>query len=123
MTGAAAALCVVHVLFAFSTINPVVLLVGQGLAYCSFGAVLWPSISYVVQSKYLGIGYGFVFSIQNIGMTIFPPIIATIYTDSNDKYIPNVEIFFIGCGIVSFILGCILNYCDYMYKFGLNVSN
>ena len=100
--------------------DPIILLVGQGFAYCSFAAVLWPSISIVLEPKYLGLGYGFVFSIQSIGLSIFPLIIATVYMDSNEKYIPNVEIFFMCLALIAFAFGCLLNYLDYKYHYGFN---
>lgn len=34
-----------------------------GFSYAIFGAVIWPTVSYVVPSKRLGIGYGVMSSI------------------------------------------------------------
>ena len=85
---------------------------GQGLAYSGFAAVIWPSLPLVVEPKYIGLGYGFVTAIQNIGLACFPLIIAQIYMDSNQQYIPNVELFFMFLAIGGVIVGLYLNYYD-----------
>lgn len=58
-TIAPAALIVVHSLLGLATqISPVGPLVGQGLAYAAFAAVLWPSVPLVVEQRFIGLGYG-----------------------------------------------------------------
>ena len=111
-TLAPAALVVVHALLGYSTVSPVGPLVGQGLAYSGFAAVLWPSIPLVVEPKYIGLGYGFVTAVQNIGLACFPLIIASIYMDSNEHYIPNVELFFVCLAVCGVLVGLYLNYYD-----------
>lgn len=88
-------------------------MVGQGLAYSGFAAVLWPSIPLVVPAKYTGLGYGVVTAIQNGGLALFPLMIAAIYSSSNDHYIPNVEYFFVALAVLGTIVGFYLNYYDY----------
>ena len=51
-----AMLSVVHALIGFTDISIVVLLSGQGFAYCIFAAVLWPSVSLVLDRSNYGIG-------------------------------------------------------------------
>ena len=87
-------------------------MVGQGLAYSGFAAVIWPSIPLVIPSKLIGLGYGVVTSIQNCGLAIFPLVIAAIYTKANDHYIPNVELFFVSLAVVGTVVGFYLNYYD-----------
>jgi MFS family permease len=53
---APAMLCMVHILIGFSDVNMVILLVGQGLSYCSFAAVMWPSVSLVLNPDNYGLG-------------------------------------------------------------------
>lgn len=106
-------LIVVHSLLGATDVDPVGPLVGQGLSYSGFAAVLWPSVPLVVQKQYIGLAYGVVTSVQNIGLASFPLIIATIYTDSDDQYIPNVEYFFVGLAVCGTLVGFYLNYYDH----------
>ena len=105
-------LLIVHTLLGYSNVNPIGPLVGQGLSYSGFAAVLWPSIPLVVEPKYIGLGYGFVTAIQNIGLACFPLIIAQIYDSSNQHYIPNVELFFMMLAVGGTLVGLYLNYYD-----------
>jgi MFS family permease len=91
-------------------------MVGQGLAYSAFAAVLWPSIPLVVEPRYTGLGYGIVTSVQNGGLALFPIIIAKIANDHGGEYIPYAELFFISCGALGFVIGLYLNYYDYYHN-------
>lgn len=72
---------VVHTLLGYSPqTDPTGPLVGQGLAYAGFAAVLWPSIPLVVEQRLIGLGYGVVTSVQNGGLAAFPLIISGIAT-------------------------------------------
>ncbi len=42
-----------------------------GIAFSLVPAVIWPSITYVVEEQRLGTAYGLSFMIQNIGLTVF----------------------------------------------------
>jgi hypothetical protein len=106
-------LIIVHIMLGFTEVDPVGPLVGQGLAYAAFAAVIWPSIPLVVPGKFLGLAYGLCTCIQNVGLASFPLIIASIYTDSDEKYIPNVEIFFVSLACLGCFVGLYLNYYDY----------
>lgn len=105
-------LVIVHTLLGYSKVTPVAPLVGQGLAYSGFAAVLWPSVPLVVEKRLIGLAYGVITSIQNGGLASFPLIVAAIYDSSNDKYIPNVELFFIALAVVGVVVGLYLNYYD-----------
>jgi MFS family permease len=90
-------------------------MVGQGIAYAGFAAVIWPSIPLVIPAKLIGLGYGVTTSIQNAGLAAFPLIIAAIYSNSNDQYIPNVEYFFVSLAVLGSAIGVYLNYYDYQH--------
>ncbi len=108
-------LVIVHLFLGFTSVSPVGPLVGQGLAYSGFAAVLWPSIAMVVDARLVGLAYGIVVSIQNMGLAAFPLIIASIYSADDDKYIPDVEVFFVACAWLGVIIGLYLNFYDYNY--------
>jgi hypothetical protein len=76
---------------------------------------MWPCVPLVVNKKYLGIAYGVAFSIQNVGLALFPLVIAYIYDNSNDQYIPNVEIFFSFMALAAVFTGIYLCYIDRHY--------
>mmetsp|Transcript_19281 Transcript_19281/g.20895 ORF Transcript_19281/g.20895 Transcript_19281/m.20895 type:complete len:607 (+) Transcript_19281:100-1920(+) len=114
-TASPLALVVVHIFLGFTTVSPIGPLVGQGLAYSCFAAVLWPSVGLVIEQRLVGLGYGIVVSVQNMGLASFPLIIAAIYSGAGDQYIPEVEIFFIACAWIGVIVGLYLNYVDYYF--------
>ena len=111
---------VVHCVLAFTHVDPVGPLVGQGLAYAGFAAELWPSVPLVVQEHLVGLAFGLVTSVQNCGLALFPVIISAIYEGNNDAYIPSVEYFFIALAVVGFLIGLYLNFYDYVREFKLN---
>jgi len=102
----------VHLSLAMLTSSPVFPLVGQGLAYTFFASVIWPSVPLTVSENLVGTAFGTIVAIQNIGLAVFPMVIAYIYTLSDDHYIPNVEYFFVACAICGTIVGILLNIFD-----------
>jgi MFS family permease len=111
-TLAPAVLIVVHLLLAETTVSPIGPMVGQGIAYSAFAAVIWPSVPLVVQLKLIGLGYGVITSIQNAGLAFFPLIVAAIYQSSGDEYIPTVEFFFVSLACLGVAVGLWLNIYD-----------
>ena len=55
---APAVFTVVHILLGFTHVNAILLLVGQGVAYSCYAAALWPPVTYIVESQYIGAAYG-----------------------------------------------------------------
>lgn len=102
----------VHMLFLNTTMNPIVILILQGLSYSIFLTSIYPILPLLVNKKYIGIAYGVVISIQNLGFSIFPIVIAIIYNYSFKKYIPNINYFFIIVSMMSFFIGLYLNCFD-----------
>jgi len=102
----------VHLSLALMDSSPVIPLVGQGFAYVCYAAVIWPSVPLTVKEESIGTAFGAIVAIQNIGLALFPLVIAAIYTASDEKYIPNVEYFFVLCAILGTGVGVILNVID-----------
>jgi MFS family permease len=72
----------------FMLIYPVGPLIMLGLSYSLFGAIVWPTVAYIVDSRSLGTAYGIQTSLQNLGLTIAPMIIAYIRTSTpNYNYV------------------------------------
>lgn len=105
-------LVAVHLSLAWSRSSPVVPLVGQGLAYVGYAAVIWPSVPLAVRKESVGTAFGAMTAIQNVGLALFPLVIAFIYKGSGDEYIPNVEYFFVICALMGVLIGIVLNVLD-----------
>eukprot|EP00605_Chrysophyceae_sp_TOSAG23-4_P002132 GSChrysophyteH1.ASY1.ANO1.2359.1 assembled CDS len=86
-------LVLVHAFLAWSSCSPVIPLIGQGLAYTAFAAVLWPAIPLVVSEDQRGLSFGIGTASYNAGCATVPLVAAYVYTHSGNDYIPNVEIF------------------------------
>ena len=113
-------LFLVHLTLATSASSPIGPMIGQGVAYSLYAAVLWPSVPLTVQKKYIGTAFGMITSIQNIGLAIFPLMIAAIYNASGGRYIPNVEFFFVACAGAGIVVGLFMNRLDKRYGGKLN---
>ena len=75
----ALACLLVHLLLGLTSLPAKVLLLGLGLGYSVFAAVIWPSVAYVVDSKALGTAYGVVTSLQNFGLFAIPLLVGAVH--------------------------------------------
>ncbi|KDO31137.1 hypothetical protein SPRG_04275 [Saprolegnia parasitica CBS 223.65] len=115
-------LTVVHLLLGTTHVTYWIPLVLQGVAYCVFAAALWPSIPYVVDARLVGSAYGAITSIQNLGLALFPMLVAMVYSVEN-KYLPSVEMLFVAFGALGSIAGILLNVVDFKNGSVLNRSS
>ena len=113
-------LVVVHATLGYSTLNPIIPLVGQGLAYSLFAAAFWPMAPMLIDGAYIGIAYGILFAAQSLSLAALPPLIAYLYTLSNDHYIPNIELFLCLIACLGCVCGLYVNYYDYTHGGVLN---
>ncbi|MRT93487.1 MFS transporter [Ancylomarina sp. 16SWW S1-10-2] len=118
----------VHTCFAFTTINPYVLMVVLGIAFSLVPASMWPSVAKIVDEKRIGTAYGFMFSVQNIGLWIFP-ILAGLVLDKTNA--PGAEslnytytmIMFASLGILGLIFAILLKREDKVSGYGLDLPS
>ncbi|OQX81454.1 MAG: hypothetical protein B6D64_01915 [Bacteroidetes bacterium 4484_276] len=84
-------LTLIHLTLAFTYINPVVPLVLLGISIALVPAAMWPSVAKIVDEKRIGSAYGAMFSIQNLGLFIFPILAGSILdiTNSNSEIVIN----------------------------------
>ncbi|KAG5474247.1 hypothetical protein LSCM1_03025 [Leishmania martiniquensis] len=68
----------IHVLFMATMIPGGVLVVLMGCFYSCLVSGLWPSVPWVVSGTVVGVAYGAMTSIQNIGLAIFPMLVGAI---------------------------------------------
>mmetsp|Transcript_13297 Transcript_13297/g.21624 ORF Transcript_13297/g.21624 Transcript_13297/m.21624 type:complete len:687 (+) Transcript_13297:1-2061(+) len=113
-------LFVVHLTLALAASSPIGPMIGQGIAYSLYAAVLWPSVPLTVPKQYTGTAFGVITSIQNIGLALFPLVIAGIYNASGGRYIPHVEFFFMACAAAGVVVGFFMNRLDGRYGNKLN---
>eukprot|EP00593_Proboscia_inermis_P008847 CAMPEP_0171318696 /NCGR_PEP_ID=MMETSP0816-20121228/90475_1 /TAXON_ID=420281 /ORGANISM="Proboscia inermis, Strain CCAP1064/1" /LENGTH=416 /DNA_ID=CAMNT_0011813475 /DNA_START=63 /DNA_END=1313 /DNA_ORIENTATION=- len=116
-------LLVVHLSLGLTHGSPVIPLIGQGIAYALYAAVIWPSVPLTVEAKLTGTAYGTITAIQNIGLAFFPLFIAAIYNSSGEHYIPSVELFFAVCALFGAFAGILLNIYDRRKGRKLNSSS
>lgn len=113
--GTSLTLMAVHLVLALVPSNVILLwlpLLGQGVAYALFSAVIWPSVGMVVERKMTGTAYGIILAMQNTSLALVPLLVATIYKHSEQRYIPNVELLFVGCAAFGSIAGMLLFILD-----------
>jgi MFS family permease len=83
MVVGSAMLVVVHLLFALTGINPLITMFLLGMTFSLVPAAMWPAIAKIVGDNRLGTAYGFTFSVQNIGLFLFPIFIGLVLDGTN----------------------------------------
>ncbi len=81
-----ALLIIAHLMFAKTYIEPRVPIVLLGIAFSLVPAAMWPAVTKIVRQSKLGTAYGFMFSVQNIGLWLFPIVIGYVLDSSNPFY-------------------------------------
>jgi len=104
-----------HAMFAFQTTSPILPMLLLGLGYSLAISALWPSVTLVVPPHAKGTAFGIITCIQNVGLTLFPLIVAAIYNNNGRKYLPVVEIFFFICAGFTIVIGISIMVCDRRY--------
>ncbi|XP_060053565.1 major facilitator superfamily domain-containing protein 1 isoform X3 [Erinaceus europaeus] len=103
---AVAATLASHMLLAFTLWNPWIAMSLLGVSYSLLACALWPMVAFVVPEHQLGTAYGFMQSIQNLGLAIIS-IIAGMILDTRGYLF--LEVFFIACVSLS-LLSVVLLY-------------
>ena len=81
-----ALLIIAHLMFALTYIEPRIPIVLLGIAFSLVPAAMWPAVTKIVRQSKLGTAYGFMFSVQNIGLWLFPLLIGYVIDSSNPFY-------------------------------------
>lgn len=77
----------VHLAFSLTNLMPYIPLFLLGVAFSMVPAALWPSVAKIVDEKRLGTAYGFIFTVQNYGLMLFPWFIG-LTLDATNKNVP-----------------------------------
>ncbi|XP_062988116.1 major facilitator superfamily domain-containing protein 1 isoform X2 [Elgaria multicarinata webbii] len=108
-----------HIMLAFTFWNPWVAMCLLGVAYSLLACALWPMVAFVVPEHQLGTAYGFMQSIQNLGLAIIA-IAAGMILDSRGYLF--LEIFFSACVCLSLIAVVMLYFVNLLRGGDLNWS-
>jgi len=73
----------VHLIFALTTVNPLIPMFLLGMTFSLVPAAMWPAIAKIVGDNRLGTAYGLTFSVQNIGLYLFPILIGLVLDGTN----------------------------------------
>lgn len=108
-----------HVLLTFTFLNPYVAMIIMGIGYSLLACALWPLVAMIVPEYQLGTAYGFMQSIQNLGLAVVSIIAGSIVDDRGYLIL---EIFFLACLSVALIAAVMLYLVDLSRGGQLNMS-
>ncbi|NWZ20502.1 MFSD1 protein, partial [Asarcornis scutulata] len=108
-----------HIMLAFTFWNPWIAMCLLGVAYSLLACALWPMVAFVVPEHQLGTAYGFMQSIQNLGLAIIS-IAAGVILDTRGYLF--LEVFFSACVCLSLIAVVMLYFVNHLTGGDLNWS-
>jgi MFS family permease len=76
-------LVMVHLTFAYTEISPYILMFILGISFSLVPAAMWPAVTKIVATNRIGTAYGAMFTIQAIGMMLFPWLIGLVLDYTN----------------------------------------
>jgi MFS family permease len=85
-------LILVHLTFGLTNFMPYIPLFLLGIAFSLVPSAMWPSVAKIVDEKRLGTAYGFMFTIQNFGLMLFPYIIGLVLDWTNKNAVPEAPL-------------------------------
>jgi nitrate/nitrite transporter NarK len=128
-------LVIVHFLFAFTHLNPYVLISLLGIAFSLVPAAMWPSVAKIVSTNKIGTAYGTMFSMQNLGLFAVPIVAGIILDRTNPgitgtmlkhgavlNYTPTM-VMFVGFGIIGMLFAFLLKRDDKTSGYGLDLPS
>ncbi|XP_066456533.1 major facilitator superfamily domain-containing protein 1 isoform X2 [Eleutherodactylus coqui] len=109
-----------HLMLAFTLWNPWIAMSLLGISYSLLACALWPMVAFVVPENQLGTAYGFMQSIQNLGLAIIS-ILAGVILDSRGYLF--LEVFFSACICMSIIAVVMLYFVNHIREGDLNLTS
>lgn len=83
-------LVLVFVAFAFTNLNPYVLVFLLGISFSLVPAAMWPAVSKIVPLQKIGTAYGMMFSLQNLGLFAIPVLAGWVLDKTNAAITPEM---------------------------------
>jgi MFS family permease len=131
-----ALLIISHLMFALTNITPFIPIFLLGVAFSLVPAAMWPAVTKIVGDNKLGTAYGFMFSVQNIGLWAFPMLIGYILEASNPGVAAakiagenavydytNAMLLFASTGVLGLVFSFLLKRDDKVSGYGLEQPN
>ncbi len=106
-----------HISMAYTNINPWIPMVVLGLSFSLVPAALWPALPLIVKEKQLGVAYGVIAMVQNVGLFAFP-LVAGLIRDKMGSYNPAMIVFAI-LGVLGLIFAIWLKMLEKKGGYGL----
>ncbi|RNF15034.1 putative major facilitator superfamily [Trypanosoma conorhini] len=85
LIAASASFLLIHLLLLTTMIPGIVMMIIMGVSYSVLVSGLWPSVPWAVGENVLGLSYGVIMAVQNVGLALFPIIVGSIL----DRYVPD----------------------------------
>ncbi|XP_054651216.1 major facilitator superfamily domain-containing protein 1 isoform X2 [Dunckerocampus dactyliophorus] len=108
-----------HMMLAFTFWNPWIAMSLLGVSYSLLACALWPMVAFVVPEHQLGTAYGFMQSIQNLGLALIAMAAGAIL--DNKGYLV-LQVFFCICICIALMAVVMLYFVDYLRGGDLNRS-
>uniref|UniRef100_A0A667Y3R1 Lysosomal dipeptide transporter MFSD1 n=1 Tax=Myripristis murdjan TaxID=586833 RepID=A0A667Y3R1_9TELE len=108
-----------HMMLAFTFWNPWIAMSLLGVSYSLLACALWPMVAFVVPEHQLGTAYGFMQSIQNLGLALIAMAAGAILDSRGYLFL---EVFFSACVCIALIAVVMLYFVDYLRGGDLNLS-
>ncbi|KAJ6669405.1 hypothetical protein lerEdw1_008214 [Lerista edwardsae] len=108
-----------HIMLAFTFWTPWIPMCLMGLAYSLLACSLWPMVAFVVPDHQLGTAYGFMQSIENLGLAVISIAAGTILDSQGYLFL---EIFFSACLSLSLVASVTLYFVNLFRGGDLNWS-
>jgi MFS family permease len=122
----ASTLMLVHLVFAFTSLQPHFFLILLGIAFSLVPAAMWPSMVKLVKEKDIGTAYGMMYSVQNLGLWGVP-ILAGIILDKTNPGAPEVLnytptiLLFAGLSLLGLLFAIILKWENSRGSYGMEL--
>ncbi|XP_057694962.1 major facilitator superfamily domain-containing protein 1 isoform X2 [Corythoichthys intestinalis] len=108
-----------HMMLAFTFWNPWIGMSLLGVSYSLLACALWPMVAFVVPEHQLGTAYGFMQSIQNLGLALIAMAAGAILDTKGYLFL---EVFFCSCICIALMAVVMLYLVDYLRGGDLNRS-
>lgn len=125
-----------HLMFAVTHITPFIPIFLLGVAFALVPAAMWPAVTKIVGENKLGSAYGFMFSVQNLGLWALPMLIGWVLDASNPGVAEakiageeavynytNPMLMLAGLGVAGLVFAFLLKRDDKVSGFGLELPN
>ncbi|XP_076838241.1 lysosomal dipeptide transporter MFSD1 isoform X2 [Brachyhypopomus gauderio] len=110
---------IAHMMLAFTFWNPWIAMVIMGVSYSLLACALWPMVAFVVPEHQLGTAYGFMQSIQNLGLALVSMAAGSILDSRGYLFL---EVFFCAFICLALIAVVMLYFVDFLRRGELNIS-